>query len=290
MLAPTTTIEDRISEHYADLSTKLRTAADYVANNPVDVATRSLRSVAHTSGVSPATFSRLARMLGFEDYEEMREAGRVAVGRKLVPFSERARSLRQSGQSQRADEFLHHQAKACVSNITFLDQNISGERLDAAVTALHRAKNVLLIGSMGSSGFVDYFGYQAQWFKSNWSIAGRNGVTAAAALARMEADDAIFVLSKSPYARRSILALQEARRKRLKTVVVTDSHSSPALQFADHFFVVPTETPNFFSSYAATLVLMETMMSLLLMKAGSGAESRVKDTEAHVERLGENWS
>ena len=52
-------IEDRISAQYGELSTKLRTAADYVAAHPVEVATRSLRSVAQSSGVSPATFSRL---------------------------------------------------------------------------------------------------------------------------------------------------------------------------------------------------------------------------------------
>ena len=89
-----TTIEERITRRYAGLSDKLQLAADYVADNPVDVATRSLRSVATTSGVSPATFSRLARALGYNDYEQMREDGRAAVGRRMTSFSERAQALR----------------------------------------------------------------------------------------------------------------------------------------------------------------------------------------------------
>lgn len=289
-MAAAETIEDRISEHYAELSTKLRTAADFVAGHPVDVATRSLRSVAQTSGVSPATFSRLARVLGYADYEALREAGRAAVGQKLIPFSERARSLRSAERQSDAADLLHEQARACMSNIAYLDQNIPAARLDAAVEVLHRAGTVLLLGSMGSAGVIDYFGYQAQWIASNWHVAGRNGTSTAAILSRMGAGDALFVLVKTPYAARSINALRAARDKGVATIVVTDSHAAPALRFADHAFVVPTVSPNFFSSYAATLVLFETIVTLLLTKAGPGAEDRILAMEDQVRRLGENWS
>ncbi len=289
-MAAAETIEDRISEHYAELSTKLRTAADFVAGHPVDVATRSLRSVAQTSGVSPATFSRLARVLGYADYEALREAGRAAVGQKLIPFSERARSLRQPERRSEAADLLHEQARACIANIAYIDQNLSADRLEAAAEALHRAGTVLLLGSMGSAGLIDYLGYQAQWIASNWHVAGRNGTSTAAILSRMGPDDALFVLVKTPYAARSVNALRAARDKAVATIVVTDSHAAPALRFADHAFVVPTVSPNFFSSYAATLVLFEALVTLLLTKAGPEAEDRILAMEDQVRRLGENWS
>ncbi len=87
-------IEDRISDSYSDLSAKLKEAADYVVAHQVDVAARSLRSVSAASGVSPATLSRLARTLGFETYEEMREMCRNAVGGRAMSFSERAERLK----------------------------------------------------------------------------------------------------------------------------------------------------------------------------------------------------
>ncbi|MCV6584767.1 MAG: MurR/RpiR family transcriptional regulator [Marinibacterium sp.] len=283
-------IEDRISVHYPKLSAKLRLAADYVANHPVELATRSLRSVAQTSGVSPATFSRLARALGFEDYEQMRESGRLAVGEKLVPFSERARSLQAAGQGLGAMSFLHQQAVAGGANIAYLEQNMSPERLDAAVDALDRAKRVLLVASRGSAGILDYMCYQAQWFRNGWDIAGRSGGSMAATLSRMGPGDVVLVLVKTPYARRSIAALRMAHEIGLTTIVLTDSHSSPAIPFADHGFVVPSDTPNFFSSYVATLVLLDTMISSLLNRAGDEAETRIRKIEEQISQLGENWS
>lgn len=289
-MTATATIQDRINGSYAGLSDKLQVAAAYVAENPVDIATRSLRSVATTSGVSPATFSRLARALGYSDYEEMREEGRKAVEQKVSPFSERAHVLRESASGQETRTIFHHQAAACLANIEDLLEHTSTSRLEGAVAALHGARNVLLVGSMGSAGLVDYFGYMSQWFKPDWKIAGRNGTQLSSALSRLTDRDVVFALAKTPYAHRTVAALKAAREHGATTVAVTDSRTSPALQFADHGFVVPTESPQFFSSYAATLVLMETIVSMLLTRAGPEAEDMIRAAEVQIDRLGENWS
>ena len=284
-MAQVSLIEDRIIERYSDMSTKLRTAADFVAGNPIDIATRSLRSVAQSSGVSPATFSRLARVLGFEDYEEMREAGRMTVGHRLVPFSERAQALQRGDQS--AAQFLNRQSTACIQNIQYLQQDFPTDRLQEAVDALFQAKRVLLIGVLGSAGIVDYFAYQAQYFAREWTVAGRRGVSIPASYAQMSASDAVIALTKAPYSAQTVRALKLAGENGFKTIVLTDSHSSPALEYADYFFIVPTETANFFSSYVATLTLIETMMSMLIAKVGPEAEVRIKATEEQAVKLGE---
>lgn len=283
-------IQDRINGTYADLSEKLQIAAKYVADNPVDVATRSLRSVATTSGVSPATFSRLARALGYDDYEQLREDGRAAVERQVSPFAQRASELRTAVASQEGGAILQAQASACMTNIETLCRDIESDRLDRAVQTLHDAERVVLVGSMGSSGLIDYLGYMSQWFKSNWLVAGRNGVELAATLSRLTPNDAVLALAKQPYARRSVSALKEARHAGAKTIAITDSRTAPILQFADHSFIVSAESPQFFSSYAATLVLMETIISMLIARSGPEAEDMIRAAELNIERLGENWA
>lgn len=289
-MSRTATIQDRINDVYAELSGKLQIAAKYAAENPVDLATRSLRSVASTSGVSPATFSRLARALGYRDYEQMREDSREVVERKMSPLSERAHGLRVAASGQGSAAMLQNQAAACVANIEDLHNTIDPARLDAAVECLHAARTVLLVGAMGSAGITDYFGYMAQWFKANWKIVGRNGTELSPSLSRLEPGDVVFALSKTPYARRTIAALKVAREAGATTLVITDSRTSPALQFSDHGFVTSTESPQFFSSYAATMVLMEAIISMLLARAGPEAEEMIRAAELQIESLGENWA
>ena len=67
---------------------------DYVAANPIEVSFRSMRYIAGKTGLTPPTFSRLARSLGFESYEQLKEACRVAAKDTYSGYRERAEALR----------------------------------------------------------------------------------------------------------------------------------------------------------------------------------------------------
>ena len=97
----------------------------------------------------------------------------------------------------------------------------------------------------------------------------------------------MIVLTKSPYAEASVRAVRVARTNGFTTSVLTDSHACPALEVADHPFIVPSQTANFFSSYTATLVLIETMMSMLVSRVGPEAEARIRATEEQTRKLTE---
>lgn len=283
-------IEDKIAAEYGDLSAKLRDAADYVAAHPVDVATRSLRSISASSGLSPATFSRLARALGFDSYEEMRELSRSAVGRRYVSFSEKVRRLQEEAETGRQPPFLTRQASACAANIEAMTRLIDPARLEAAVDRLHRAKNVVLFGALGSTGVVEYMAYMGNYFAANWRLAGRMGASLATAMADLTDKDALVLLTKPPFARRSIRAAEMAAEQGAFVVVITDTHTCPALKSADAGFILPSDSPQFFSSYAASLVLAETIVGMLAARAGPGAKARIEEVEARNHRLEEFWS
>lgn len=278
-------IEDRIADAYADLSAKLKDAADYVVANQVDVAARSLRSISAASGVSPATLSRLARTLGFESYEEMRELCRDAVGGRAMSFSERAERLKLDGEEDAT--ILQRQSGACIGNITDMVETMDRQRLDEVVDALAQARNVVLFGALSSTGIAEYMAYLANYFCTNWTLAGRMGASLGAALSTLEESDVFIIVTKTPYASRAVHAAEMARLAGARTLVLTDSHTCPALQHATYSFIIPSDSPQFFSSYAATLVLMETIIAMLVARSGKDASQRIRDVEARNRRLGE---
>lgn len=288
-MTPGDGIETRIRERYAGLSVKLRAAADYAADHPVDIATRSLRAVAQTSGVSPATFSRLARALGYANYEQLREAGRAAVGRRQTPMAERVRNLQATDRPSTGTDFLREVAQFSEANFTYLSRTIEGPHLMAAVDALYRAETVLCVGSHSSAGLADFLAYQAQWIGLNWRPTSSLGDSRAAALLHLKPGDAVLGLSFAPYGAQTIATLQSARDLGLTTVAVTDNHAAPAVEVADHIFVVPVDSPNAFYSYAAGLLLLETIIGLLLKRIGPEAEQGVLALEAQTRKLGEHW-
>jgi len=70
-IVPAISVQASIAENYGELSVALKMAADFVVKNSVEIATRSLLSVAAESELSPSSFSRLARAIGYQDYDQL---------------------------------------------------------------------------------------------------------------------------------------------------------------------------------------------------------------------------
>lgn len=279
-------LQERVTASYADLSVKLRAAADYVLANEMDVAVRSLRAISASSGVSPATLSRLARVLGFDSYEELRELCRETVGERSQSLIQRAQKLQDGSEEA---PIYDRQATACISNITTLVQTLDNDRLQKAVHALSDAESVVLFGAFGSTGIVEYMAYLANYFSTNWTLAGRMGASLGASLAAMGQKDVLLVVTKTPYASRAVRAIEAAQQIGAKTIVISDSHACPAIKFATFPFIVPSNSPQFFSSYAATLTLMESMIAMLVAQSGEGTNERIREVERHNQHLGDFW-
>ncbi|PLW77848.1 MurR/RpiR family transcriptional regulator [Cohaesibacter celericrescens] len=282
-------LQDRVAAHYGDMSQRLRQAADYVVAHELDVATHSLRTVSGKAKMAPATFTRLSQALGFSSYEDMRDLCRESVGRQALTFSQRAERLAREHQGDAMPSFFDRQMSASLDNLNQLSGEIDQDMLLQVVETLNGARDVLLFGAFSSTGLVEYFAYLARYFANNWKVAGRMGASLSSAMVGLDETDAVIILTKGPYAKRSILAAKMASASGAYVIVITDKHSCPALEFSSAHFIVPTESPQFFSSYAATLVLIETLVGMLVVRAGEQARIRIEDVETRNRQYGEFW-
>ena len=282
---------DRVALRYPDLSGQLRSAADYVLANPLDVATRSLRAIAAASDLPPATFSRLARALDFDTYESLREECRGIVSRRSSSFTDKAAKLRTEREAgDQAGPLLARQSAASIENITNLYRTISPERMEALADRLHTSRRVFVAGSLSSTGIADYLAYLMHWMTDRWRTIGSSDSAFGAALSDMGEEDSLLIISMEPFAAVSMRAAELAAERGAHIAVVTDSLSCPALRHAAVPMIVATDSPQFFSSYASTLVLLETLVGMLVARAGPVAETRIGEVEDHNKRLGEYWA
>ncbi|MEM1235760.1 MAG: MurR/RpiR family transcriptional regulator [Pseudomonadota bacterium] len=285
---PTHALEDRVAERYAGLSEQLRKAADYVLANPLDIASRSLRAISSDSNVSPATFSRLSRALGYDTFEEMKDVSRRSVGQQVISLSAKAELLRSGAHS--GQSMLARQGEACIDNIqTFLGR-ADEAKLREAATLMRKAENVVLLGALASAGIVEYMAYLAQFFAPNWSLAGGRGDSLGSQAAKLKKGDVVFILTMRPYAQRAVATAKLARDIGADVILVTDALECPALAHTTLGFVVPTDSPQFFSSYAVTLVLIETLIAMIVAESEADATAAINQVEAKNRELGEYWA
>ena len=278
--------EQRLAQKYDGLSKRLREAGDYVAQNPVDTATRSLRSVANDAGLAPATFSRLARTLDYGSFEQLREVMRRKIDRRVNSFADRADRLRQDHETGELNFFDTHQ-KACLNNVEALASGIDMHQLETTVDRLHRSRKVLVLGALGSTGIAEYMSYMANFLTDNWNMAGRMGASLGSGLTGLDKRDSLIIVTKPPFARKVLLAAEVAKQNGAFVVVLTDNHACPALRYADSGFLIKTESPHFYSSYVATVFLVETIIGMLASRVGPEATRRIAEVESRNRRLEE---
>ncbi|WP_375175482.1 MurR/RpiR family transcriptional regulator [Pseudooceanicola sp.] len=278
----------RLSEKYSDLSGTLRQAAEYLAENPVDTATRTLRNVSRDSGVSPAAFSRLARALDYDSFEDLREEMRRKIGQRVNGFASRAEQLQRAHSEDRAS-FLDAHLAACQSNLKEFVETVDRDALDKAVDQIAAARKVLLVGALGSTGVVEYLSYMANFCADNWTMVGRMGASIGGGLSGLDNRDVLIVVTKPPFADRAIRAAGLARKQKVHVIVITDTHSCPALQHADTRFIVATNSPHFYSSYVVTMFLVESLIGMLVSRSGPAARARIAEVEDANRVLAEVW-
>lgn len=274
------------------LSPSLRTAAEYVVQHPDEVATRSLRQVAIAAEVSPPTLSRLARTLGYDEYEDFREVCRKEIKRRSRVLADRAQDLVGSDTDNETRDSIGPfvgQVRAAIENVQCLLSGIDDMKLVAAAELLARANKVLLIGNASGMALNIYFRYMASMAFDSWRVVGADGSMWGNELSKVGKGDVVFVVSTEPFAAQPVRAAQCAADRGAQVIVINDSVVSPYAGFASICFVTETESPQFFPSHVAPLVLIETLMGMTLRITGEKAVEKIRSTESVGAELGDYW-
>jgi len=281
--------EQQLSGKYAQLSQKLQEAADFVVSNPVAVASRSLRAVAKEANLSPATFSRMSAALGYESYEALRDVLRTRIEEKTQPFAAGVDALQKSRSAGEDASFSAMHIDACSDNLTSLRALIDRELLDTCIDQLSAAQQICVAGALGSATLAQYLVYMANFISDRWRTVSRAESSFGSAIAGLSNKDVLIVITKPPFAALSIEAARLAREKGAFVLVITDTHTCPALVHANAHFIMPTASPHFYSSYASTLVFCEIMIGMLAARAGPAARARIAEVESANQSLSEVW-
>ncbi|WP_371168113.1 MurR/RpiR family transcriptional regulator [Aliiroseovarius sp. 2305UL8-7] len=274
---------------YTDLSDALRAAADFLVANPLDAVTRPLRTVSRISGVSPAAFSRLAKALSYEDFEELREEMRAKIDQRVNNFAARAEEL-QKQHDDGTNRFIDTHFAISQGNLSRTVSSLDEKDLEHSVDLLVNARKVLLLGALGSTGIVEYMSYMANFCSDNWHLANRMGASLGGSLSGMDSRDVLFIVTKPPFASNVIKAAKLAHELGVVVIIITDTHACPALEFASISFVVPADSANFYSSYVTTLFLIETIIGMVVGRSGAAAQERIAEVERHNRQMAEVWS
>lgn len=274
---PVATILDAMAAAYDDLTPQLQVAARYVLDHPAEVAVSSMRQIAEDADVRPNTLVRLARALGFDGYDALRRHFQEDVTRTGRSFPSKARWLRSLAAGGRYGALLSEMAGASMATVEQVFADADADEVKAVADLLLAARRTAVLGVGTAQPLAQNFCYVGSMIAPNLVAIPTNGGLAIDDVARMAPGDVLVSMTFSPYRVEIVEATRMALDRGVRVVAITDSRSAPIALGAAHTFVVPTDSPQYFSSVLGAVALLETLLAFMAAETPTDAAAAIEE-------------
>jgi DNA-binding MurR/RpiR family transcriptional regulator len=278
-------ITEQIVEAFDTMSVQLQAGARYVLDRPRDVALLSMREQARQAGVQPATMTRLAKHLGMDGYDDVRELYAAAVRDGDLGFAGKA-GVQVVSQKLKGDKALvADMLKSIGKQIDRLAAPDSIDRLVAAARTLASARRIYCLGLRSSHSVAWHLHYVLSLVGDRSIHIDGIAATGGDAMARATSRDVLLVASVLPYTRLTVELANYAVEQGIAVVAITDSEVAPLAQIAQHVVIVPTDSPSFFHAMSPAFAVAEVLGAVIAGRGGDDALATLRHTDAHLAAL-----
>jgi len=283
-------LTDRIVNAFPSMPPQLQNAARYILDRPGEVALLSMREQARQAGVQPATMTRLAKRLGLDGYEAVRQLYAQAIREGGLRFAGKA-GAQVASQKARGERALAAEMVASLAeHIASLSSSDTLDRLTEAAERLDQADKLYCLGLRSAHAVAWHMNYVVSLLSEKAVLLDGVAGTGMDAIRMATGRDALFVVSVEPYTRMTIDAAAYAHSRGIPIVAVTDSPLSPLAALARTAIFVPTEGPSFFHTMTPAFVVGEILAALVAGRGGGKSLEALKRTEEQLTAFNIHWS
>ncbi|TKT74530.1 MurR/RpiR family transcriptional regulator [Aquamicrobium sp. LC103] len=281
-------LTELLIERFETLPPQLKVAARFVLDHPDDVALMSMREQAGQAGVSHSTMMRLARWLGLNGYEEMRAL-----------YAEALRESRLSGHADVLHDYpdgeesnystVGRVADTLAAQVAALGDYVNARQLLAAADRLASARRLFSLGFRREHAVAHHFASTLVMTGRQVALLDGIGGTGIELLGDAGPEDAMLAFALKPYARATVEIAQQAQRRGVAVVAVTDSSVSPLARLASESLIVTASSQSCFQSVVPALAAAEILAALIVARDGAGAEQALRAAEERLAALNVYW-
>lgn len=259
------------------LSPRLQVVGRLVMRDPFRVVTSSMRDIAEENGVSPATFTRFARAVGFSGWEELRQA-LVAEerGNAQAPFSSRI-----DNQYDRSDAGYYRTiiASALENDIQVIGKAKPAE-IEIAADLVAQSNRVWICGYRSCRSVATMLYYQLRLFRSDDIRLVGSDVPPDVDFGAFRAGDVMILITFSPYSRIMQDTAEAARKAGCTIIAIIDSETAPVGEGATSVLLFqPMGDEGFFPSLTGAFAISHALVAATFRMGGDRYLANLKQTE-----------
>jgi len=250
----------RLQARIATLPRTTRRVAQYFAQHPLEVISRSASELGATMGTSDATIVRAAQALGYAGLSDLKRA--LTASLTSATPSDRFSQTIGVGRTD-ARRVLERALASQAKIVAELSEEQGRAALEAIALGLASAPRIVLFG-LGPTAHIAAYGAQMLRRHGREAIVLHTpGTGMADDLLTLRDGDAMLVFAYgAPYPEVSA-AMAEALALNSVVALVTDSARSQLAQYADLIAIVPRGESSGMAMHGATMVWLEALLAMM---------------------------
>jgi DNA-binding MurR/RpiR family transcriptional regulator len=251
-----------LQSKYDKLSKKMQLIAVYIIDQPQQLATNTLASIADDIGVYPSTLVRFAQTMGFSGFAQLQKLFKVRITQTTINYSQRivdVKKVIKDDIKTSTTSIFYDIIERNIGTTKLLSEQIDPALIDKSVQMIHGASEVLVCGINRACPVVVYFNYMLNNLGIRCRIAD-NISMGSPPLDHWFSDKSVLIaVTYNPYSFITTQTVKIAKQSKTKVILITDTELNPIADLADHLFIVHEAEIHTFRSLNATLCLAQTM-------------------------------
>lgn len=274
-------LESLLRDKIPTLPKKARKVAEYLLSNMREVAFYSIGEVAEKLNVSKAQLVRVARILGFQGYADLKTALQMAILEQIDPVTMLARA------KERGEGLLPNILDTEHANIDNTWRMLDRENINEFVELVKKAKNIYCMG-WGISSLVAetlYMRFRVMGLAGH--LIKRGSLAILEQVRGIKEGDMVIVCELPSYVVEVTEAITKCAAQKATIVTITDTAAAPVCSVATLQFYASALSPTFGSSIIGPLFLAHILTSILSVELGEAAKHALEDQVQflHDERI-----
>ncbi|MDY4032665.1 MAG: MurR/RpiR family transcriptional regulator [Pyramidobacter sp.] len=260
-------LQELLRSNLDSMPSKARRVVEYLLTHMREAAFVSIGDVAEQLNVSKAQLVRVARILGFAGYADLKSALKESVLEQVNPAAMLARAMSEEGDlSERIRQMEH-------ANLEDTWNRLRVEDVRAFCELVKSAEGIYCAGWSISGMMAECLHSRLRelGLRAHQMYPGSGCLTLIEQARSVRKSDLIIAFDLPSYSVLLTEALQRGRRNGAKVVTITDSPAAPICSDADLSFFVSDNSPTVGSSLIGPLFLIHILTSRLSIDMGDDA-------------------
>ncbi len=268
------------------LTLSQKKVVDYLCTHADEVIFMTAAQVARRLGISDSTVVRLAPVLGFESFREMKNHLRNQLVERLDTVSRIERTI---GTITSVEDILSSIMQADLNNVARTAELLPKETFVAVVKVLRDARELHILGLRSAHSLAHFLAISMAFLRHtpHLMVPGTHDLWGEISL--LGPNSVLFAISFPRYTRLTVEAAQAAHEAGATVISLTDSVLSPLAACSDYILPAFYRIDSFIESYAAAFSVLNAVVTGIAFLDGARTSERLKGMEALWKEKGVYW-